>query len=178
MTTPNGALIAKIEPDSAAERAGLKVGDVILDFNGQPIVDAGQLSARVGTATPGDKATLRLWRDGKTLTLTATIGTAAPAAVADAAAGESAQGRLGLAVRPLNPQERREAGVSAGLLVEDVRGHAADAGIQPGDVVLSVDGRPVQSVEQLREMIRAGDKQVALLIQRGETRLFVPVGLG
>lgn len=178
MTTPNGALIAKIEPDSAAERAGLKVGDVILDFNGQPVVDAGQLSARVGTAAPGDKVSMRVWRDRKTLSLTATIGSAAPAAVADAAAGESAQGRLGLAVRPLNPQERRQAGVSGGLLVEDARGHAADAGIQPGDVVLSVDGTPVQSVEQLREIVQAHGKQVALLIQRGDSRVFVPVGLG
>ena len=177
MAAPNGALIAKVEPDSAAERAGLKAGDVILDFNGQPIVDAGQLSARVGTATPGDKASLRIWRDGKTLSLTATIGSAAAAVVADAAGG-SAQGRLGLAVRPLKPEERRQSGLSGGLLVEDVRGHAADAGIQPGDVVLSVDGTPVQSVEQLREVVRARDKQVALLIQRGESRLFVPVTLG
>ena len=84
----------------------------------------------------------------------------------------------GLAVRPLNPEERQQAGVSGGLLVEDARGHAAEAGIQPGDVVLSVDGTPVQSVEQLRKMVQAHDKQIALLIQRGNSRLFVPVGLG
>ncbi len=63
-------------------------------------------------------------------------------------------------------------------MVEDAQGRAAEAGIQPGDVVLSVDGTPVQSVAQLREMVRKHDKQIALLIQRGEDRLFVPVTLG
>jgi serine protease Do len=178
MAAPNGALIAKVEPGSAAEHAGLKVGDVILDFNGQPVIDAGQLSARVGTATPGDQATLRIWRDGKTLSLTATIGSATRAAVADAAGGESGYGRLGLALRPLNAEERAQAGVDGGLLVEDAGGHAAEAGIQAGDVILSADGTPVRSVEQLRGVVKAHDKQVALLIQRGESRLFVPVGLG
>jgi serine protease Do len=88
------------------------------------------------------------------------------------------QGKLGLALRPLSPTERQQAGVDGGLMVEASKGHAADAGIQAGDVVLSVDGNPVQSVEQLRKMIGSHDTQVALLIQRGNTRLFVPVGLG
>ena len=95
----------------------------------------------------------------------------------DTSSGSNSQGKLGLAVRPLNPQEREQAGVSGGLLVEDSRGHAADAGIQPGDVVLSVDGTPVQSVDQLRKIVQAHDRQVALLIQRGNARLFVPVNL-
>jgi serine protease Do len=179
MKAPNGALVAKIEPDSAAARAGLKVGDVILEFNGNPIVDAGQLSARVGAAAPGDKASLEIWRDGKPMTLNVAIGSATPTEVAGTAGSEAApQTRLGLALRPLNPEERQQAGVSGGLLVEDVQGHAAEAGIQPGDVVLSVDGTPVQSIAQLRKMVQEHDKQVALLIQRGNDRLFVPVTLG
>jgi len=181
MKAPNGALVAKVEPNSAAAQAGLKVGDVILEFNGNPIVDAGQLSARVGGVAPGDKVSLKVWRDGRETTMNATVGSAAPVEVADADAGganASPQARLGLAVRPLNPDERQQAGVSGGLIVEDVQGHAAEAGIQPGDVVLSVDGTPVQSVAQLRKMVQEHDKQVALLIQRGNNRLFVPVTLG
>lgn len=178
LQAPNGALVAKVEPESAAARAGLKVGDVILKFNGSPIVDAGSLSARVGTTAPGETAKLEVWRDGKALSLSATVGSAASALTADAASGESTQGKLGLALRPLNPEELQRAGVPSGLLVEDAQGHAADAGIQPGDVVLSADGVPVQSVEQLRKLVKAHDKQIALLIQRGENRLFVPVGLG
>ena len=179
MKAPNGALVAKVEPDSAAAQAGLKVGDVILEFNGNPIVDAGQLSARVGAVAPGDKVSLKVWRDGRETTMNATVGSAAPVEVADAGgASASPQARLGLSVRPLNPDERQQAGVSGGLIVEDVQGHAAEAGIQPGDVVLSVDGTPVQSVAQLRKMVQEHDKQVALLIQRGSSRLFVPVTLG
>jgi serine protease Do len=179
MKAPNGALVAKVEPDSAAAKAGIKAGDVILEFNGNPIVDAGQLSARVGAAAPGDKASLQVWRDGKASTMNVTIGSAAPVEVAGTAdADASSQSRLGLSLRPLKPEERQQAGVSGGLVVEDAQGRAAEAGIQPGDVVLSVDGTPVQSVAQLRKMVQEHDKQIALLIQRGENRLFVPVTLG
>jgi serine protease Do len=178
LKAPNGALVAKVVPDSAAAQAGIKAGDVILKFDGTPIVDAGQLSARVGVAAPGDKASLEVWREGKTLSLSATIGNAAEATTADNNTGEGSQGRLGLSLRPLNPDERRQAGVSGGLVVEDAEGHAAEAGIQPGDVVLSIDGTPVESVSQLRKLVQDHGAQVALLIQRGDARLFVPVTLG
>jgi serine protease Do len=178
LKSPNGALVAKVVPDSAAAQAGIKVGDVILKFNGAPIIDAGQLSQRVGVVTPGEKASIEVWRDGKTLDVSVTIGNAATLASADDSSGESSQAKLGLALRPLNPEERRQAGVSSGLVVEEAQGRAAEAGIQPGDVVLSVDGTPVQTVAQLRKLVEDHGKQIALLIQRGDARLFVPVTLG
>jgi serine protease Do len=178
MSSPNGALVAKVVPDSAASEAGIKVGDVILKFNGAPVIDAGSLSQQVGVATPGQKASIEIWRNGKTLDLTATIGNAAALTADNGSSGQSSQEKLGLALRPLNPEERQEAGVPGGLVVEDVQGRAAEAGIQPGDVVLSVDGTPVQTVAQLRKMVKDHDKQIALLIQRGDARLFVPVTLG
>ena len=98
---------------------------------------------------------------------------------ADASGGPAAsQARLGLALRPLTQDERAQVGFQGGLLVEDAQGKAAEAGIQAGDVVLSVDGTPVQSVAQIRKLVQEHDKQIALLIQRGENRLFVPVTLG
>ncbi len=178
LTSPNGALVAKVVPDSAAAAAGIKVGDVILKFNGAPIIDAGSLSQKVGMATPGDKASIEIWRNGKTLDLTATLGNAAVMTADNDVTGSSSQAKLGLALRPLSPEERQQAGVPGGLLVEDAQGRAADAGIQPGDVVLSVDGTPVQTVAQLRKLVKEHDKQIALLIQRGDSRLFFPVTLG
>ena len=179
LDNPSGALVAKVEPDSAAQQAGIQSGDVILKFNGEALSSAGDLSAKVGMARPGDTATLDIWRDGKPLTIKAKLGNAAAADVASADDGPNGDhGRLGLAVRPLTPQERDQVGVPGGLLVEDASGPAADAGIQPGDVVLSVDGAPVNSAQQLRDKIHQHDKQVALLVQRGEARIFVPVELG
>jgi serine protease Do len=84
-----------------------------------------------------------------------------------------------LALRPLLQDERIQTGVSAGgLVVEDAQGPAAAAGIQPGDIVLSIDGTSLQSVAQLGKIVHEHAKEVALLIQRGSGRLFVPVTLG
>ena len=178
LDAPNGALVSKVTPDSAASRAGLKAGDVILKYNDVDIRDAGQLSASVGMSAPGSKAQLEIWRDGKRRTLDVTIGSAGAGIVANADDGSTGgHGKLGLAVRPLQPEERQEAGVEGGLVVERSQGPAAEAGIQPGDVVLSVDGKAVENVEQLRKMVQTHNRSVALLIQRGDSRIFVPVRL-
>ena len=88
------------------------------------------------------------------------------------------QGRLGLALRPLQPQEKAEAKVNGGLVVEQASGAAARAGVQPGDVVVSVNGQPVTDIEQVRGLVAKADKSVALLIQRDGQQLFVPVRIG
>ena len=97
---------------------------------------------------------------------------------ASAESTEAAPGKLGLALRPLRPEERRQLDGKNGLLVENVSGAAARAGIRPGDVVLSVNGEAVASNEQLRALVAKASKRVALLIQRGDATLFVPVDLG
>jgi serine protease Do len=178
LTTPEGALVAQVVPDSAAARAGIKAGDVILKFNGSPIADSGSLSVRVNATAPGEKATLDIVRDGKPMTVNVTIGSVSSATVAKNGEAAPEGSHLGMKLRPLTPDERSQAGVSGGLVVEESSGRAAEAGIQQGDVVLSVNGTPVTSVEQLRGLMHGHDSQVALLIQRGDTRIFVPVGLG
>jgi serine protease Do len=170
--------VAQVEPDSAAARAGVKAGDVIQKYNGKPIADAGQLSVQVNATAPGEKATLDIVRDGKPLTVTATIGSASSAALAKNGDTGQEGSHLGMKLRPLTPDERSQVGVSGGLVVEESSGRAAEAGIQQGDVVLSVNGTPVQSVSQLRDLVQSHADQVALLIQRGESRIFVPVALG
>jgi len=172
-----GALVSSVVPGSAAERAGLQPGDVIMKYDGKPLGAAGDLSALVGQATPGDKARLEVLRKGETREITATLGAAKDEPSEKASAQGQDKGRMGLAVRPLTPEERKELKVAGGLLVEDVNGPAARAGVQPGDVVLMAGGKPVQSVEDLR-LAAVGKGNVALLLQRGESRLFVPVKIG
>jgi serine protease Do len=177
MALPEGALVSKVEPDSAAEHAGIKAGDVILQYNDAALLDAGQLSAAVAMAAPGDPANLKVWRNGKTIDLTAKLGGVPGAGqlVRTAAGGAPT---LGLNVRPLTSDERSQSGIESGLLVERVQGAAARAGIQPGDVVLAIDGNAVSNVNQLRSMLDQHQDTVALLIQRGDARIFVPVQLG
>jgi serine protease Do len=178
LKAPEGALVAQVVPDSAAAKAGIKPGDVILKLNGSPILDSGALSVRVNAMAPGEKTTLDIVREGKPMTVNVTIGSASSATVAKNGEADSEGSHLGMKLRPLTPDERSQAGVSAGLVVEESSGRAAEAGIQQGDVVLSVNGTPVNSVDQLRTLVHSHGDQVALLIQRGDTRIFVPVGLG
>ncbi len=175
---PQGALVSNVESGSPADKAGLKAGDVILAFGDQPIETAGQLPSIVAAATPGKPVELKVWRDKSAREVTVKVGEATKDnAVADNE-GQSESGKLGLMVRPLSPEERREADVSQGLVVEDVDGAAAEAGIRPGDIVLSANGRQVASVADLRKAVSGSKDHVALLVQRGDSRIFVPVELG
>ncbi|MGH8141454.1 MAG: PDZ domain-containing protein, partial [Steroidobacteraceae bacterium] len=107
-----------------------------------------------------------------------TIGSAGQLASNAQATPASDQVHLGLTLRPLTPDERDQIGVTHGLVVESAQGHAAAAGIQQGDVVLAVNGPAVKSVPQLRQLLHTHDQQIALLIQRGNQRIYVPVALG
>lgn len=176
---PEGALVASVEHGGPADQAGLQVGDVIRRVDGQPVVASGDLPAIVGQAAPGQKVQIEIWRQGQAHTLAATLGNArdkaAPVAQAEGTVGK---GQLGLSLRPLAPQEARAAGVDKGLLVEDVRGPAALAGVQSGDVLLAINGTPVQGVPQVRAAMAKAGKSVALLIARDGDKIFVPVRLG
>jgi len=177
---PEGALVSMVEKGSPADKAGLQSGDVIREVNGQPIVSSGDLPAVIGLAAPGDSVRLSIWRQGAAKELTARLASA-DEKTAQAAAGKKeapAQGKLGLALRPLQPGEQQEAGVDSGLVVQQASGPAALAGVQSGDVLLSINGVPVTSIEQVRSTVAKAQKSVALLILRGDSRIFVPVTLG
>jgi serine protease Do len=176
---PEGALVSSVQKGSPAEKAGLQPGDVIRSANGQPIVASGDLPAIVALEKPGDKLDMQIWRQGKKVELSARLANAKEkVAKAEDKSEASGGGKLGLALRPLEEGEKRQAGVGTGLLVEDVSGAAARAGVEPGDVVLAVNGTPAKSVDQVRSILAKSDKSVALLIQRGEDKIFVPVRIG
>jgi serine protease Do len=175
-----GALVADVMPNSPAAKAGLKTGDVITEYDGHTIAKAGDLPRLVGGTPVGQSAKVRVLRDGKPLTVTAQIATLPePQQVAEAtpAGGKS----LGLTVQPLTSAlaKRLEVPDKAGLVVADVTdgSPAAEAGIQPGDVIVEVNRQPVQSVAALRKAIadqKAGEPTL-LRIHRKDASLFVAI---
>ncbi|CAJ0691171.1 MAG: DegQ family serine endoprotease [Ralstonia sp.] len=175
---PEGALVNSVEDGGPAAKAGLQPGDVILQIGDARIDRSGDLPEQVADIKPGTTVPLQIIRQGKQTTLTVTVGAAKDAKVASSEKAAPDQGRLGLAVRPLQPEEKRQNGLPGGLVVMDVTGPAAKVGIQPGDVILSLNGTPVSSVQELRTLVDRAGKHVALLVQRDDTKIFVPVDLG
>jgi len=174
-----GALISSVAPGSAAAEAGLRSGDVITEVNGEPVLRSGSLSSLIGMAAPGDRVKLKVWRDHGEKTIDAKLGSADESAEKVVAEAGPADGnQLGLSLRPLTREEKREAKLDAGLVVEQAGGAAARAGVQAGDVLLAINGKPVQSVEQVKGVIAAKPKSVALLVQRDGETIFVPVKVG
>ncbi len=179
LDTPEGALVSSVEKGGPADKAGLQTGDVIRKADGRVIASSGDLPAIVGMAAPGDRIVLEVWRKGEAQQIDARLGNAkdSPRQVAKLDSPTN-QGRLGLALRPLQPDERAASGISGGLVVEAVAGAAERAGIAPGDVVLAVNGTPVTDVAQLRALVEKSAKSVALLIERAGDKIFVPIKLG
>lgn len=179
---PAGALVAEIQPGGAAEKAGIRVGDVITAFNGREIGDSSELPPMVGATAPGSRATLAVFRDGRSLTLPVTVaelGGSAPARaeIEKPAANAGAATALGLAVRDLTAEQRQQLGVGEeGVLVERVTGQAAGrAGIQPGDVVLAVGRERIKDAagfQRAADAARPG-QAIMLLVRRGEANVFV-----
>ncbi len=167
---PQGALVASVEDKGPADRAGLKPGDVILGWNGAPVEESASLPVLVAQTKPGTRTPVRIWRDGHEQTLELTAGTMPDDGekVASAAGSESNSGKLGLVVRAENE----------GLVVEQASGPAAAAGVRQGDVILAINNRPVKDVEQLRGALEKAGKHVALLVQREDSKMYLPVDLG
>ncbi|QRX82397.1 DegQ family serine endoprotease [Glaciimonas sp. PAMC28666] len=172
-----GALVGSVDKGGPAEKGGLETGDVILRFNGQQIDRSADLPEFVADSKPGTTANIDVVRNGKPKSLAIKVGQMEVGKLAANDANGGAQGRLGLAVRPLSPDERQQAGVTGGLVVGEVSGPSALAGIQAGDVILSVNGTAVSSAEQLRQLANKAGKNVALLVQRDGQKIFVPLTL-
>ncbi len=178
-----GAMIAEVVPDSPAEKAGLKKGDLVVQFRGQPIADAAALQRRVGDTPVGDTADLTVSRDGKSIDLTVTIGSLDDAVRRIAA---SLEDRLGVVVRPLKTDEAREYGLDAGQGVAiasvDSGGPLETVGFEKDDVILDVNNTPVQGVEGFVALIKALPPHQQVLIKALDHRTgqsgFVQVTIG
>jgi serine protease Do len=174
--------VSSVEKGGPAERAGLKAGDVILAVDDQPIDQASMLSSAIARRRPGDEATLSVWRGRKEERIKVRIAELKEASSSARPGGRDIpqdRGRLGLAVEPLSAEEKEAAGLDAGVRVVSATGPAAQAGVQPGDIVLAVNSRPIRSPQELRaEIDKIREAGVAaLLIQRGDAQIFIPVRL-
>ena len=179
----NGALIGSVTAGSAADRAGLKRGDVIMSFNGQAVHDTNTLRNRVAETAPGSNADVTIMRDGVEKHVSVKLDQASGDRIArrDSESGSVDQSSLGVSVAPLTPELASRYKLprdTRGILVQDVDpdGRAADAGIQAGDVIEEVNRQPVQSVEDLRAALRRStDRPVLLLVNREGSSRFVTV---
>lgn len=170
-----GALIAQIQKDSAAEKAGLQEGDIVLLFDGKAIDNAADLSRAVASARPDTEHKVKVLREGKEVEVKVKLEAAADTSVAKGQAAEEARGRLGVTVRGLNEEEKKKFG--DGLVVVESHGPAAEAGIKEGDVLLSVGGKKIRSFEQFKDAVNAADKTLALQVARDGSRTFLAVKL-
>lgn len=180
MERPHGALVAKVLEDSPAAKAGLEVGDIIVEFNGEAIDYSSDLPPMVGRIQPGNDVRVKVLREGRVKTFKLTIAELpAEEELASAAqpSGEVSDNRLGLSVKALSAEQRKQADVGEhGVLVQEVKpGAAADAGMRSGDILLKLNNRYVDSVDRFRELVDdlPPGRSVPVLVQRNSGPMFL-----
>jgi serine protease Do len=174
--------VSSVEQGGPADKSGIKPGDVITAVNGQNIDRYGELSGRISNMKPGSDAELEIWRSGKAQQIPVRIAELNEKPERTALRSQPGRGadqaaRLGLSVRPLSPDEKQQAQTEGSLIVERSAGPAAQAGVQPGDIVIGVNGKRVRSVGELQDAAKTAGKSIALLIQRQDAQIFVPLRL-
>jgi serine protease Do len=180
-----GVLVNSVQPGGPAEKAGIRAGDVILKFNGTPVNDPNDLRNRIAATPPGTNVTLTIVRDGREQQLSAHLSalpeTKESASDVPQKQGSGAPEQLGLSVEPLTPDVAAQLGLRRGtqglrVIEVDPAGPAAEAGIEPMDVIVEVNHTPVRSAAEVKAAIRlSGSRPVLLLVNRNGQNLFLTV---
>src|SRR5262245_6317761 len=182
-----GVLINEVMPESPAAKAGLKPGDILLEFDGRPMEGPGDLQRAVGFFSPDRSAKVKIWRDQAEKTLEVKVGQAPDERQAQQqrpGGGSRARSMLGLEVRPVTPEIARQLNLrtTEGVIVVRVEdgSSAAEAGVQRGDVVKQLNGQTVKTMadyERLTREMKEGDP-LTVLLQRGPMSLYVAFRVG
>jgi len=177
-----GALISSVEKGGAADKAGIQVSDVIVKFDGKTVTSSTDLPRMVAATKPGSKVAVQLWRRGDSKEVSLTVAEM-PDEVRVALEGGAAKGesvaRLGLVLSELNAEQKNSLQVKGGLIVEEVKGAAARAELQRGDVILAIGNSEVSSLDQFNEALKQipRGRNVALLVRRDDNASYVAIKL-
>lgn len=184
MKKPNGALVAEVLKDSPAAKAGIEEGDIITEFNGHRVNYSSDLPPLVGRVKAGSVAKAKILRDGKSRTLTITIGdlpTDEEMVEASAKPNNVKSNRLAITVRDISDDAREKVGITqGGVLVEAIDiGPGQLAGIRLGDVIVKIDGKRIKDARHFDELVRGlvNDKPLPVLIRRHSGPLFLALTL-
>ena len=182
MDKPEGALVSQVLADGPADLAGIQVGDIILHFNNETVINAAALPPKVGRTGVGSDSKVEVIRNGKTVVLQVKLGELPeePGFASAAGTAQSERNRLGLAVSPLSDEQREASEVSeGGVLITRLTpdGAASRAGAQTGDVILMLNGKRISTVQQYHRLVKQlpASKAVPMLVQRSGSPLFLPV---
>ena len=176
-----GAMVSGVEPDAPADKAGILPGDVITSFSGKPIAKWSDLPRLVGEVKPGTSAPIEVWRKGKPLKLTVTVGEvkANPkvAAKEEAQKTEATTKVLGLGVVAVDAETQTKLRIKGGVKVTTVEAPAANSGLTPGDIILAAGDTDITSPEQFAKVVSGMDKgkPVALMVRSSEQTRWVTV---
>lgn len=184
MKKPYGALVSDILPNSPASKSELKVGDIVVEYEGERINTSSDLPPRVGLTAAGTKVKLGIVRQGKPNIAYVTIGELPEDTLAKRLGGNRTKPEnksvLGLAVSDLTAQQKKQLGVQQGVVVNEVTGGPAlQAGLRAGDVILTIDGKDVKNVAGFEQVLRGApkDRPVPLLVRRGAGSMFLALQL-
>lgn len=184
MDQTEGALIADVDPDGPAARDGIRAGDIILEVNGERVETSGKLPRLIGRFSPDSEVKVTLLRNGKEQTVTVTVGDWPEdmAGLDSRFTGSDSSSTLGLVVEPLSDAEAAQLGVESGVQIVDIdpRGVAANAGMRPGDVLVSINHQAVENARQLSNLVSKlpTDRAVPVRLYRNGHSLFIALRMG
>ncbi|WP_404374673.1 DegQ family serine endoprotease [Vreelandella aquamarina] len=181
MSQAIGALIADLDPEGPAAQGGLQAGDVIIEVNGEEVDRSSTLPRLIGRVAPGNDVELTLMRDGEQVSETVELGSWPDAEKPQQAKGSNNQVRLGVAVSELDQATRERLNIGGGVVVRQVESGsvAAEAGLRPGDIIVSIDHRSVSSADELLRIVEAlpNDRAIPVRLYRDGRSLFVALRL-
>ncbi len=187
LAKPSGALVDSVEKGAPADKAGIEPGDIVLKYDGKPVAQSSDLQRMVGNTKPGGKATLQVWHKGATKDVTVSIGEFPDEKIAQRggkrgkSAESAAANRLGLVLAELTPEQKKELNLNHGLVIEDIRNDGPSADLRPGDIILALVSKGVQSeiksVEQFNKLLAQIDKgtTITLQVRRGDSQTFISI---